>query len=76
MKIHDTRQYRNIKTVDIFTPMENVYSYGEYVFQKILGEYSYRTDFHVLYCLTGIMALQALVPFCVKLSRVLITYDD
>jgi hypothetical protein len=40
----NTGQYRNIKTVDSYTPMEKVYSYGEYVFQKILDEFSYITD--------------------------------
>jgi hypothetical protein len=75
-----TGQYRKIKTVDRYTSMENVYSYEEYVFQKILGEFSYLTDSDVpLWSgrhngTTGV--LQALKSFCVLLSRVFSTYDE
>ena len=58
--------------------MEKVYSYGEYVFQKILGEFSYLTDSDVPLPSgrhNGTTAvLQALRSFCVILSRVLSAY--
>jgi len=74
-----TGQYRNIKTVDRYTFMENVYSCGEYVSQKILGKFSYLTDSDVP-LQSGrhngtTDVLQALISFCVLLYRVLSTYD-
>jgi hypothetical protein len=53
-----TGQCRNIKTLDRYIPMEKGCSYGEYVFQKILGEFSHLTDPDYLYRLAGIMAQQ------------------
>jgi len=59
--------------------MEKVYPYGENVFQKILGEFSYLTDSDVPLSfgrhIGTVVVLQALKSLFVLLSRVLSTYD-